>query len=339
MRLPREVGIVLLAAPVVIPPVTNPDYFTEPVRQLLVEMAGNYVPAVAIWLGLEALYRTPMPGWVLRVVPLRLAVHIGLCAAVAGLASAVVYPVHLWAIGDHVPFGVYLQRNVGFTALAAVPALLLQEHRVRIREAERRAWALGQAASNAELEALKSRTQPHFLFNALNTVASLVRDDPDLAERTVHRLAGLLRYGLESARTERVTLARELEAAEAWLDVQQARFGARLRYTFDVDPEVRNVSVAPLLLQPLVENAVLHGVSGRATGGTIRVSATRVDGGLVLRVTDDGPGPGGSTHRGSGTSLADLRRRLALLHGDSGSLVTGADGGFTAELRLPIVTG
>jgi two-component system sensor histidine kinase AlgZ len=340
--LPREIVYVLLAAPIVIQPIANPDFFHEPVGPLLLEIGANYIPAVAIVLGLHTVYRSTLPGRIAGVSSegIRLALHTALCASVAMLMSALVHGLHSAAIGEHIPLTAYMQRNVGFTCLLVLPALFLQLHRMRAHEAEKRALVLGHAALIAELEALRSRTQPHFLFNVLNTIGSLVRDDADLAERTVHRLAEILRYALVSTRSDRVPLRDELAVVEAYLEIERARFGERLRYALDVAEDAKRAHIPPFSLQPLVENAVLHGIAGRAGGGTLRITARVSSARLVLCVQDDGPGSGASTHRGSGTSLDDLARRLALLHGSDASLVTrGEAGGFAIELTMPYLDG
>jgi sensor histidine kinase YesM len=125
---------------------------------------------------------------------------------------------------------------------------------------------------------------------------------------------------------------------EGYLEFERLRLGDRLRATIDVDGALRGVLVPPLVLQPLVENAVNHGVAPRRSGGTIAISACTLDGKLRLCVEDDGPGPNGSTHRGTGTSQSDLESRLRLNYGEGASLIRGpgARGGFRAELILPL---
>jgi two-component system sensor histidine kinase AlgZ len=341
--LPREVVYVLLAAPIAIQPIVNPDFFHEPALPLLLEIAANYIPALAIVFGLHALYRTSLPKRIARVSPeaARLGLHTAACATVAMMMSGLVHALHGYAIGEHIPLVAYMQRNVGFTCLLVLPALFLQAQRARAHRAEKRALELGHAALVAELESLRSRTQPHFLFNVLNTIGSLMREDTDLAERTLHRLAEILRYALASTRTERVLLRNELAVVEAYLELERARFGERLRYWLDVEDDAKRAQIAPFLLQPLVENAILHGIAGRVKGGTLHITARVSDACLVLRVEDDGPGPGASTHRGSGTSMEDLGRRLELLYGADAALVTRAAerGGFAAEITLPYTDG
>jgi hypothetical protein len=345
VRLPREVLWALLAAPVLIQPIVNAEFFSDPFAQTAREIAGNYLPAIAIVLVLVGLYR-----WVVRSVVrsvvravvrggvrspanavARFGVDVACCAAGAALASLLVHPFH--ATGT--PLIVYLQRNVGLTCLLVVPALLLQQGRARVDAAERKQREAHHAAARSQLEA---RTQPHFLFNVLNTIASFTRDDPALAELTIQRLSGILRYAHDSARRETVSLARDLEVVEDYLEIQKARFGARLAFELSVAPGVGELPIAPFLIHPLVENAVLHGVATRRQGATVRVSVTTLHAMLEVRVDDDGPGPGRSTHRGLGTSLGDLERRVALVYGDRASLETSENeaGGFCARLRLPL---
>jgi anti-sigma regulatory factor (Ser/Thr protein kinase) len=341
--LPREVVYVLLAAPVVIQPIVNPDFFHEPALPLLLEIAANYIPALAIVLGLHTLYRTSLPKSIARVSPeaAKLGLHTAACATVAMVMSLLVHSLHRYAIGEHIPLVAYLQRNVGFTCLLVLPSLFLQAQRARAHRAEKRALELGHAALLAELESLRSRTQPHFLFNVLNTLGSLMREDVELAERTLHRLAEILRYALASTRTEWVLLRNELAVVEAYLELERARFGERLRYELEIAEDARRARVAPFLLQPLVENAVLHGIAGRAKGGALHITARVADTRLVLRVEDDGPGRGASTHHGSGTSLEDLGRRLELLYAGDATLVTrdAERGGFVVEITLPYTNG
>jgi LytS/YehU family sensor histidine kinase len=338
--LPSEVIYAFLATPVVIQPIVNPDFFREPLRSLLLEVAANYVPASAIALGLVLVYVGPWPGLVARLPRKagRLAAHVLMCAAIAALAGVVVRPLHMLLIGESIPALPYAQRNVGFTCLLVLPALLLDAHRARARDAERKVFELEHAALKAELDALRSRTEPHFLFNALNTIASLVRDDAALAERVVLDLASVLRFAVESARSETVTLDKELAIVDAYLAISGARFGDRLVYTLDVPSDARHIAVPPFVLQPLVENAVLHGIGSRVKGGCVRVEAVLLRAHLALRVEDDGPGLGHSSHRGSGTSLTALARRLVLVYGEAASLVqyTPVGGGFGVELRVPL---
>jgi two-component system sensor histidine kinase AlgZ len=208
--------------------------------------------------------------------------------------------------------------------------------RGRVEREHTRAERAGVAALEARLEALQARTNPHFLFNSLNTVMELVASDPERAEETLARLAAIYRYALEGAERRLVLLQDELDAVRDYLEVERARFGERLRYRLDVGPGAASIKVPPMLVQPLVENAVLHGIGRRVEGGEVRLEARAEGGGLELVVRDDGPGPLGTAHRGAGTSLRNIAERLRLLFGESASLTTRRlpDGGFEARLRL-----
>ena len=211
--------------------------------------------------------------------------------------------------------------------------------RAHARAVELREERARRDALRAQLEALQARTDPHFLFNSLNTVASLIADDPKLAERALEQLSDLFRYALEGARRKEVRLKEELAAVRAYLEVEGLRFGSRLRFSIDVEEGIDDALMPPLVLQPLVENAVLHGLAPREEGGRVAVRVARRNGNLVLRVEDDGVGPGHSPHRGSGSSLATLRDRLDLAYGSRSTLRTeaAAGGGYLVEVTLPLV--
>jgi LytS/YehU family sensor histidine kinase len=180
--------------------------------------------------------------------------------------------------------------------------------------------------------------QPHFLFNSLNAVASLIGEDPERAEAALEKLSDILRYALDASRQPFVPLEQELEAVAGYLELETLRFPDRLTAALHVEPGIGAVPVPPLFLQPLVENAVRHGIAPRREGGRLEVEIQRCEDELRVRVEDDGPGIGGSPHRGAGVALADLRKRLALLYGDRASLGVdrGALGGCRVTLRLPL---
>jgi sensor histidine kinase YesM len=159
----------------------------------------------------------------------------------------------------------------------------LAENRVR----EER---LRELAARSELKALKAQINPHFLFNALNSISALISIDPDAAQGTLERLAGIFRGTLLASEKESVPLTKELELIDAYLDVERARFGRRLGVRQEVSEEARDVPVPPLILQPVVENAVRHGISPSVDGGTVSIGATVANGALTITVEDDGSG-------------------------------------------------
>ncbi len=207
--------------------------------------------------------------------------------------------------------------------------------RTRAVRAERDAEAGKRHALRAELDALRSRTNPHFLFNALNTIAALIAEDPARAEDAVERLAGLLRHALEGSRQSLVSLGAELAATLDYVEFERLRFGDRLQLHVRVPESLRDAFVPPMSLQPLVENAVLHGVAARRRPTTITVWARCEGNTFELGVDDDGSGDG--DHVGSGTALADLRARLKLVMGDDADLATERrDAGFNVVMRWPL---
>jgi len=211
--------------------------------------------------------------------------------------------------------------------------------RARAREVEMREERARRDLLRAQLEALQARTDPHFLFNSLNTVASLIEDDPALAERVLEKLSGLFRYALESGGRRSVRLGDEIGFVRSYLEVESLRFGERLRTSIDVEPDVEGTLVPPLVLQPLVENAVLHGIAPRETGGHVWIAARSCDAFIVLSVEDDGAGENGTSRRGTGTSLDTLRRRLDLAYGGAARIhigERGVGGGHRVELQLPV---
>ncbi len=204
---------------------------------------------------------------------------------------------------------------------------------------QREADALEQKL-RARLAALQAQVNPHFLFNTLNAIASLIPKDPARAEETVERLASVLQYSITSTSKGRVTLGEELAAVRDYLEIEQARFGERLRSKIDVDDAIEADAIPPMLLQPLVENAVLHGLSSRDEGGAVTVQGRIEEDAMILKVSDDGVGPGGSKRRGNKTGLANLRERLALTYGAAAQLSVGPrpGGGFECEIRVPRTT-
>ena len=242
------------------------------------------------------------------------------------------------------------ERRQLFTRLYAVipiaPTVLLaligyHQYWHRILALQHREHELSELAAEAQLAALRAQINPHFLFNSLNSIAQLIHTDPDTAETCVERLAEIFRYRLNRAEKEFVPLSEELQMAQAYLEIERARFGERLRVETDVDPRSLRQLIPNLILQPLVENAVKHGLSRKVGPGTVRIGA-RVDGSLLtLTVGDDGLGMPGTAlaevyERGVG--LSNLKARLERLYGPAHlPEITSAPGtGTRVCLRLPM---
>jgi signal transduction histidine kinase len=211
----------------------------------------------------------------------------------------------------------------------------------RYRENELKASRLETQLAQAELQALKMQLHPHFLFNTLNSISALLYKDTDAADRMIARLGGFLRLTLDNSRAHEVTLARELDFLRCYLDIEQIRFQDRLTVNMDIAPDVAHVMVPNLVLQPLVENAIKHGISAVSGPGRIDIQARSEAGYLVLRIRDNGPGlsaesPSGIGKRGIG--LVSTEERLAQLYnGDYHfDLENGENGGVTVTLEIPI---
>ncbi len=242
-----------------------------------------------------------------------------------------------------------------FRAQAVRPAIVIggvvvafsifaDERRAAAAQLERRAAAAHLAALRAELSALQARTDPHFLFNSLNAVASLIPDDPTAAEATLERLATLFRYALDAGQHSLVPLSAELSAIRTYLSIEELRFGDRLQWRVEVEPALAELALPPMTLQPLVENALRHGASARRGATLVTITARRAGPRAELSVEDQpqgaaaGPPPLSRAGRGegSGTALSNLRARLALLHGDAAAVHAGprADG-WRVTIELP----
>lgn len=182
------------------------------------------------------------------------------------------------------------------------------------REAERRALEMQVLAREAELKALRAQIHPHFLFNSLNSISSLAGTDPGRAREMCLSLSDFLRKSLALGERERIPVGEELDLAKAYLDVERLRFGSRLAVEEDVEEAGRLCLVPPLLLQPLVENAVRHGIATRIEGGVIRLEARRT--GNRLRIVIENPfDPEAPARAGTGVGLPNVRRRLAARYG------------------------
>jgi signal transduction histidine kinase len=193
--------------------------------------------------------------------------------------------------------------------------------------------------ARAQLQALRTQLQPHFLFNTLHAISSLMDEDVRAARRMIARLADLLRTTLDTRDQQEVTLLRELETLQLYLDIERERFSDRLKVDMEVHPDVLEARVPNLVLQPLVENAIRHGIAPLHEGGRIVVSAARDEGRLELSVADDGAGPGAG-QAAEGVGLRNTRARLARLYPESHELWIERphEGGFRVRIVIPYVT-
>jgi len=241
--------------------------------------------------------------------------------------------------GNIIRFEFLYDLMVYFAVLGAALArnyFLRYQARVQETQALKAEAALLQARlAEAQLAVLRTQLNPHFLFNTLHAISSLVERDPRGVRRMIARLSDLLRHTLEQSSEQEVPLDRELELLRRYLDIMEVRFQDRLDVTQHIDDDVRDALVPNLVLQPLVENALKHGVSETEGPARIEITARRSDDSVVLSVRDNGPGP--STPSGNGVGLRNTTARLAQLYGDRQrfSLRAAPGGGTIAEVTLP----
>lgn len=224
---------------------------------------------------------------------------------------------------------------IAYLAIVAVCELLLLRRAIELRQ--RQADLLERSLSRARLDYLEAQLQPHFLFNSLGAVSELAHEAPAAASRVLRQLAAVFRNAL-GKRTDEITLGDEIVGIEPYIDIQRIRFADWLTIDYHVEDGAADCLVPRFVLQPLIENAIRHGLSGRRSAGTIEISAAIQSGTLVVRVADNGVGldaPAKTSGRGIG--LANARNRLRILYGDDDRLrLTNNDaGGAVSELRIP----
>jgi len=305
---------------------------------------------------------TPLLVWMSRrfsLIPARrwrnLSVHVVASPAIAGLQVLLYYTllgvtaIAIQRIGP-TDFPTWLVARpdllIALTMTAfwkywIIVALIHGIEYARLYGSERRqASELREQLTAAQLHQLKARLQPHFLFNTLNGIAVLVRDDPERARAMLMRLSDLLRSVVAAGDEQVVPLREEMRLVQRYLEIQQMRFGDRLRVSLDVAPDAADDPVPHFLMQPLVENAVQHGVSRSERGGTVKIRAHRDTSHLVIEVSDVLEGGVRETPDapGTGIGLATTRERLDRLYGDRYAFsIQGADDGAThVALRIPV---
>ncbi len=271
-----------------------------------------------------------LPGAVIRFVMAVCGLAIGLAAGGVLLAGS-----PLLLLGDpvRVVIGalVCALAGIGFEALRQV-----WNARAGLDQAERDRLTRDKTLAEAELCALQAQVEPHFLFNSLANASSLIRRHPDRAARLLERLTSLLRVSLSRTRRAAGTLGDEFAVVRAYLEIQALRMAGRMTYDVQVDPGLESVWMPPLLVQPLVENAVRHGIEPSAAGGRIVVRAEGAGDSLRIRVTDNGVGFQAET-AGRAVGLAAVRERLHAIFGERGRLVLTEmpGGGRRVDLRIP----
>jgi LytS/YehU family sensor histidine kinase len=215
------------------------------------------------------------------------------------------------------------------------------DYQRRYREGEVRATRLEVQLAQAQLQALKMQLHPHFLFNTLHSISALVHKNPDAADKMIARLGDFLRLTLENSGAQEVSLQEELEFLKCYLEIERIRFAERLTVQLDIEPQTLDARLPNLILQPIVENAIRHGISPRTAPGRIEIEARRLNGFLQVQVTDNGPGISSGSNTGTivreGVGLANTQARLKQLYGEDHrlDLSNAASGGLTVLLEIP----
>jgi len=257
-------------------------------------------------------------------------------------SRSVAFP--LLGLGEYdygrMPLRYLMELPVSLIGFATVLTVMALTDEVRARRARRtQELELERELAESQLRALRLQMQPHFLFNALNTISAQLHEDPLVADRLIGHLSDLLRASLRSTHGAQVPLREELALLDDYAALMRARFGARLCLAVESDHSLADVLVPSVMLQPLVENAIRHGGLERQGLARIRVHIARDAGALTLLVHDDGPGvPDGRDPLATGTGLSTTARRLELLHGSAARMQAGNDsgGGFLVRITLPL---
>jgi two-component system, LytTR family, sensor histidine kinase AlgZ len=227
--------------------------------------------------------------------------------------------------------------TLGFATRIAFVAVLVTAGALRYSYVQRQ-WSLEvQANARVKVEALTARIRPHFLFNSMNTLASLIAIDPERAEQVVEDLSELFRAALKAGEHD-ITLGEELELARHYLRIEQLRLGPRLAVEFDITQAPLEFKLPALLLQPLVENAVYHGIQPLEAGGTVRLRVERVDRALRISIENPTPAPSDKNTAGNGMAQANIRARLRLAFGESARLQTSVSEAlhYRAVVTIPL---
>jgi two-component system LytT family sensor kinase len=296
---------------------------------------------------------TPVFFWLVRRYPLDETpkrVAIPLYLLVSGVCAVLKFALQLpivrliggpgtMTLGAVLAQGFLVELMIFWAIIAAIQALELQR---RLSQREQLALQLRAQLSEAELELLKGQLRPHFLFNTLNGVASLIHTAPDVADFVVVQLSDLLRASLDHEGAREVPLAEELALLDKYLAIMDARFGGRLSIDREISPAALSALVPQFLLQPLIENALEHGIGRRAGAGRITIRASVEGAGrLRLEVSDDGAGLAGGSTTDEGVGLRNTRQRLQRLHGDDQSLALSpiSGGGTLVVVEIPLRRG
>jgi two-component system LytT family sensor kinase len=286
-----------------------------------------------------------------RSVPLHLLFATAFVVLISGLFHIIYF--FLFVYGPDKPYApattlqwiIYnSSENYGIYGLLLLPNQVFRYYR-RFREGELRTSRLQTQLTRAQLEALKMQLHPHFLFNTLHSISALLHRDPDSADRMIARLGDFLRLTLENSGAQEVSLKKELDFLTCYLEIERVRFQDRLTTSIEVEPSALDAAVPNLILQPIVENAIRHGVAQTRGPGRVEISAKREHGSLRIRVRDNGPGVAAITRPDDGLKgglgLSNTRARLEQLYGAAHrlELENAPGGGLLVTLEIPAAQG
>ena len=246
------------------------------------------------------------------------------------------YPALIDCYRAYFAFGFYIDLIIALLIVIAVHALLYYQS---FRASELAQSSLETQLAQAKLRALKMQLHPHFLFNTLHSISSLVLEDPPKANSMIARLGDFLRLTVDNSEQQLVTLKEETEFLRCYLDIEQVRFGDRLTVAFELEPQTLSAQVPHLILQPMVENAIQHAIAPRATPGHINIEAKRLNSLLRVAISDNGPGISSNANLPwkQGIGLTNVRTRLQQIYGPNFrfELMNASHGGLTVVMEIP----
>ena len=312
-----------------------------------------WIPLVPLIIRVAQSFPVEKKNWLKSIL-----IHAGFCA-VFSLLHLTMYVSLSWLIGGQVwlnvatkaeeryfptlwrllttPFMVNFRLRLMIYAIIVLVSLTVDYYR-RLQKRELDLSRIEKQLADAQLQALKMQLHPHFLFNTLNSVSALMYKDVEAAEEMVRKLTRFLHMTLENSGSQEVTLQKELDFLNYYLQIEQIRFQDRLEVEMKIDPSALDARVPNLIMQPIVENAIRHGIATRAGHGQIEIRATRENGSIQLQVQDNGPGldPNHGEIR-EGVGLSNTRLRLQQIYGDTYrfDLVNAPEGGVVATVQLP----
>ena len=320
------------------------------VDSLYVQMTWSYLWALATPLVLWLAARIPIErhNW-LRNSLKHLPISIVLSVALTAMGHVILWLNWGWAMGKPFSFERLTRfvignfsEGLGIYLLIALIGYAFSYYR-RYREGEMRTLRLEAQLSHAQLQALKMQLHPHFLFNTLHSISALLNKQPEAARTMITRLGDFLRLTLENSGTQEVTLQKEMEFLRCYLEIERVRFQDRLMTRVDVSPPALDAQVPNLILQPIVENAIRHGIAPRSTPGLIEILAKPQNGTLRIQIRDNGPGLPADRNSEAlftkGLGLANTERRLDRLYGAAHrfDLVNDPEGGLVVTLEIPFI--